>query len=198
MPLPRASSRNPYTAMMITGGPLHPAEGKADELRQEVYSQLRTFCGHNLRDNQFHMAFETSDDDYNHYHILVGFNRPQKPPMRFLKWLKTISTTDDQGRKPNNCIHYVPKEDRVSKKIGAYKVLLQYITNPHKAKMCDEGVLNFYPLKEPSAKFYMPRVWGENGAQRTQRQMLNHVLPGMLKKINAHNLTARLTETEVN
>lgn len=133
---------------MFTFGPIAPDDHQ--EARLQILRLARDACAGNLEPGQLHMAFEhgsSGDGDiaYEHCHLIVGFNSPQKPPMRLVKQLKELCHVDADGRRPNLGMNYVPRGDKVAAKIGAYNVLLKYITTPHKKKEVDEGVLDFVP-----------------------------------------------------
>ena len=100
------------------------------------------------------MAFEhgsrkDGDIPYEHCHLTVGFLTPQKPPMGLVKQLKQLCHVDADGRRPNLGLNYVPHGDKVAARIGAYGVLLNYLTTPHKKKQTDDGVLEFIPPPVP-------------------------------------------------
>lgn len=147
MGLPKVfNTQKAYKALMLTFGPIDPADPKA--MRERVAGMCSQYFGQDLKD--IRMAFEPGEDGvvpYNHCHLIVGFNKPRKPSMMLVKRLKTLCHEDERGRKPNLGMNYVPQGDRECSKIGAYGVLLNYLTNPVKKKMTDEGALEHQPVK---------------------------------------------------
>ena len=150
-------------------------------------------CGANLTADQLHMAFEQGSDDqgeiaYDHCHLTVGFKTPQKPPMRLVYKLKALCNIDDKGRQPNLGMNYVPKGDKQSAKIGAYAVLLNYITKPHKKKQVDGGVLEFTLPPAPTR----PSTPPHGHSQRFVHKLTWEHLPNLRAKLDRLKTHERL------
>ena len=150
MPLPKCSPRRAYTAILYTFGPYSPPE-QVDVERQRVYDIFRNKVGSNLKSGEFTVAFEKSDDGYEHCHVAVGFHREQKPNMSLIAPLKALCIATED-RKVNLGMNYVPRGDKNRSKGSVYQLLRKYLTAPHKKKETDDGAYEFTPVENTSIK----------------------------------------------
>ena len=184
MPLPSCNTRSAYKAIIHTFGPIVVPKPVQDEMRKQMYSTCVSLFGNHIQPGQWHAAFEISEEGYHHCHLTIGFREPKKPSMALIKYLKSLCTTHDPDRKPNCGTHYIRRGDKQASNIGAYQVLLKYITDSSKVKFLDDGTLHF----EPPKPYRVQRQWCETPAQRTQRQMINEVIPKLHAKITKHTM----------
>jgi len=156
MGLPKVTRGNKYTAMLLTFGPYRPEDKHAARILLKGMVQRRV---NHLKENQLIIAFEEGErkgkDGYFHCHIAIGLSRDSKPPMTLLKECKLMAKLDEEGRKPNGSIHYVPidsRHQRLASALGRFGVLRKYLTDPHKTKMTDDDCLEFVLTVEDEMK----------------------------------------------
>lgn len=158
MGLPKIRNGHKYTAMLLTFGPYRPDDPQA--ARVHIKGMVQRSVRH-LNDDQLIIAFETGDGGYNHCHIAMGLSKESKAPMKLLKACKDLAQEDEQGRKPNGSIHYVPidpRHQRLCSHRGRFGVLRKYLTDPHKTKATDDGALEFVHTMEDDMKILEGRL----------------------------------------
>ena len=135
------------TAFMATGGPWYVQD--ANRERQLWYDWAKANVP-GITPESFLIAFEVSDDGYHHLHMAIKAGHPIRLTKRIIMSMKKIITDHWDGsgtRQPNNRFHYVPINSSNQKQAaalgGRFGILRKYITDPHKSKMTDDGVLEF-------------------------------------------------------
>jgi hypothetical protein len=148
MTLPKAHTGTVAHAFMWTCGPW-PQERQGDnEWYQRMHDLVTKHFAVNLKHGQITVAFETSEDGYNHCHTVVGHSRPAKFNMGFCKALKALCVEED-GRQINCAANVMPRGDAQAAKIGPYECLRRYLADPTKDKKVDADGVQFVPRPPP-------------------------------------------------
>ena len=199
MPLPPCRTRKEESAIMFTFGPIDPPD--KDAARMEVFNLFKRYIGHNMKPNQFIVAFEVNEEGYHHCHTVVGFIHPQKPPMRLVDAIKEkLCTPDADGRRPNLGMNHVPRLRKGQPGAGksAYELMAKYLTDPHKTKVTDDGALEFtFPEVIDHAAVYRRLADKEPCAKKARWYEYQHALAVLRNDVtNPKPKKARRTQAE--
>lgn len=170
MGLPKSQSRNKYTALLMTFGPV---DRQDDPIAQrEALLALATTNGVVVKPGQFDVAFEEGTEDtvvpYNHCHLVMGYALQRKPPMKYLNACKKLCYVDSKGRRPNGQFNHVPTAFNTLPYGGVFGYLKHYLYTPKKSKICDPdlGTIEWEPIQSfppihlrPKGEFYWDLTW---------------------------------------
>jgi len=168
MPLPKCRfGDSKYSAFMITAGPLRPGiereeigrciETLLPDRNKNPWKMFIAMEQGTLTDDQ--TPGERSDGQYRHMHVVIEFEKTNRFSPRLVKGVKEqLLHTDDKGRKPNCQGNYVSVGE-VPKGLTAYTYLVQYLKDPRKKKIVDDGAIEFEPT--PSVDDQLRKVHRE-------------------------------------
>lgn len=154
-----------------------------DYWRTRMYSDVVQAAGQYLNDRQVRAFFEIgkispeTDSGYAHCHLIIGWHQPVKFDSFhriILGWQSEVISLQR-----SNACHVIPRGDREASRVGAYALMLQYCSDPHKTKAVDSEGLSWIappPIVRPPRPHEYDFFW------ELTHVLLPRLQPGVVTK----------------